>query len=91
MTDSLQRAKDLASAYASIEIPDLVREDVEKDCFFHKTTLVVDMTGRVDTHQTMLNEGFRMAWVRLFQAIDQGRRPVPTLQTHAVSETAETT
>jgi len=73
---------------ATIEIPPIIREDVDREFFLTTSTLAFDSEGRVDAYRTMRNEGVRMAWVGLFQAIERAKRPIEDTPA-AVSETAE--
>jgi hypothetical protein len=86
-----QRAKERAAAYANVVIPPTVREDVEREFFFKSTTIVKDRNGAIDMAATLRNEGVRMAWVGLFEAIGSAKRPGGPIEDTpaAVSATAE--
>jgi hypothetical protein len=84
----IQRAKERAAAYAKVVIPPTVREDIERDFFFKSTTVAKDVNGAVDMAATLRNEGVRMAWVGLFEAMERAKRPIEDPQA-AVSTTAE--
>lgn len=84
-------AKELERAYASVEIPDLVWDDLKRDNCFFETTLIAGPHG-VDVYETMAREGARAVIVKLEKNIAAAKRTrqEPT-QTHAESSTRETT
>lgn len=79
----------LTNAYATVTIPDIVREDIAASYFFDRCTLVKTAQGLTDVPATMVNEGMRIAFKAFLSKMDRARKAKSETQTKAVSATAE--
>jgi hypothetical protein len=80
---------DLRSAYAMVEIPEAVWDDLDARQFVHRTTAVMNDQGVVDLGAMAFREGARMALIEFRRRVEEAKRPRPeTEQTKAVSSTA---